>query len=87
MSSYCVKYLNEKISEKITSLKKFKEFMNVSQESIIMLKDNEVEYANDKFLQMFQTTIDISEEEPAEARQESVRDKLIQMLRRSKKHV
>jgi len=45
--SYSIFKLNEKITEKIIELKKFKEFMNMSQEGIIMLKDNEVEYAND----------------------------------------
>ena len=57
--------------------------MNISQESIFMLKDKEVEYANDQFLQMFESTLDVMEQVP-ETHQESVRQKFVNMFKRSK---
>ena len=49
--------LVSRIIETMVSLKEFKEFMNNSEESILILNDKEVKYANSTFLNTFKSKI------------------------------
>ena len=61
--------LNKKIIDKMNKLMKFKDFMNKSEESILILKEELIQYTNNQFLQTFKQIIECVSDKPDEAEQ------------------
>ena len=55
--SYSMEIIKTIIVQKVNSLKKYKKFMNISEQGIIILKERQVQYANAQFLNIFKNQI------------------------------